>query len=363
MRFSTVGIVLASMLVASSALAAEGKGGSKGGSSGGGSSGSGDTSGGGANVTGNDLFSSETYREPDAITGEANRYKPWEVGGIFETHRLVRQDDLAGGDAVPGSPDSGAANNKFLNTLELYARYDLTEHDRIGLLGFFYQRFLADSGETGFRVDDLVGTYTHLFRLPEKFRLQMSGWLTAPTSYDSQLMGLITAPRITAEVDRWFGTLNLDFRAYDQYYVQKYTSYAGSGGAVATPENTIAVAFDAEYHMPFHTPLSVGLGLYTAWTWYHNINTGDTGQTTQGQNGVVADPTFSTQPIQQTYGGEVFARYLLPPFAGIKSDFSLAYAMGDGSVGYTSVLHEGVGHAYLGYRQNSEVYASLAVRY
>jgi hypothetical protein len=53
----------------------------------------------------------------------------------------------------------------------------------------------------------------------------------------------------------------------------------------------------------------------------------------------------------------------MPTLMGFKPDVTLAYAMGDPTVGYSSVLHDGVGHVYLGYRQNSEVYLSLAVRY
>jgi hypothetical protein len=111
----------------------------------------------------------------------------------------------------------------------------------------------------------------------------------------------------------------------------------------------------------------VGLSLYTAWTWYYNIGTGNLNgsgvNTSEAMNGIVQDPTFANQPIQQSYGGEVFVRYELPTFTGIKSDISVAYAQGDPTIGYTSLLHDGVGHAYLGYRQTSEVYASLGLRY
>jgi len=41
----------------------------------------------------------------------------------------------------------------------------------------------------------------------------------------------------------------------------------------------------------------------------------------------------------------------------------VAYAQGDPTIGYSSVLHDGVGHAYLGFYNTSEVYASLGVRY
>lgn len=358
MRLLKVGIVIASILAATAASATEGKG-SKGesGSSGGGGGGSGG-GGGGADQFGSGR---DFGLQPDVLTGETPRHKPWEVGGEFATHRLIRTDDLAGGAPVPGSPDPGAANNKFMNEYYLYARYDITDRDRVGIRAYMYQRFLADQGETGFRFDDMVFTYTRLIPLPEKFRLQLSFWLTAPTSYDSQLSGLVTAPRFVAEIDRWFGNLNLDFRTYDEFYFQRYESYAGSGGASPNPVDRIAAVFDAEYHMPFFPVLSAGLSLYTAWTWYYNIT--GAGPADGIPQGVVQDSQFASQPIQQTYGGEVYVRYEMPPLAGVKSDLTVAYANGDPTIGYTSVLHDGVGHAYLGYRQTSEVYASLGVRY
>jgi hypothetical protein len=361
MRFATIGFVLASLLVAGAASAAGGKGaGSEGGKGGAGpAAGGGGTGGGGATFAGDERV------QPDLISGGAGAYKPWEVGATLEVHRLIRQNDLAGNDyAVPGAPSSGAANNKFFNELGLFARYDLTDRDRVGLRTYIYQRFLADTGETGYRTDDLIFTYTRLVPLPERFRLQASAWITAPISYDSQLQGLITAPRAILELDRRFGPLTLDFRTYDEVYVERYTSYSGSGGATPTPLNRLAFAFEAEFHMPFHEPLSLGADVYTAYTWYHNINTGPGGQnSTKDANGVIQDPTFGSQPIQQIYGGEIFVRYLLPPLAGLKADIFLALAQGDPTLGYTGLLHDGVSHGYAFYRESSEIYAALSLRY
>jgi hypothetical protein len=126
--------------------------------------------------------------------------------------------------------------------------------------------------------------------------------------------------------------------------------------------------------MPFHEPLSIGISLYTAYTWYHQINSGIGGSNAIAQNGSVVnagggttDATYPSQPIQQTYGGEVYVRYIMPTVMGLKSDITVAYAMGDPLVGYSSVLHDGVGHAYIGptglNREYSEVYAALALRY
>ncbi len=382
MRFSTVGVVLASLLVAgtfaSTAMATEGKGstGGKGGlGPGGASTGSSESSTGegskdNAGQSGaNDQLSGNREIEEDVGVGETKKPKKWEVSGSFETHRLVRTDDLAGGTLpAPGdAPGSGAADNKFLNAYSAAVKYDLTTKDRISVRAYMYQRFLADQGENGFRFDDMLIDYKHLFSLPQKFRLSAGVSATIPTSYDSQLSGLITGLRGSLSLDRTFGTLDLTVRGSEEVYIERYDTYAGSGGAAPNPLNRIAAVFDAEYHMPFHPPLSLGLSLYTAWTWYYNIGTGNLAgagvNSSEAMNGIVQDPTFANQPIQQTYGGEVYLRYVLPSFTGVKSDISIAYAQGDPSIGYTSVLHDGVGHAYLGFRQTSEVYASLGVRY
>ena len=364
MRLSTVGLGLASLLVATASLAAEGKV-EKGASSSGTSTGGGDT-GGGA-TTGADQFGNKVDVEADVATGEVPKYKKWEVSGSFEMHRLVHTDDVAGGQPVPGPPDAGSSDNKFMNAYAASVRYDLTPKDRIGVRAYVYQRFLADQGENGFRFDDMVVTYTRLVPLPEKFRLQVGLWATIPTSYDSQLSGTITSGRLSLDLDRWFGTLDLNVRASEEGYIQRYDSYAGSGGAVPNPLNRIAVVFNAEYHLPFLPALSAGLGLYTGWTWYLNIQTGNLNgsgvNSSEAANGIVQDPTYASQPIQQSYGDEVFVRYELPSFVGVKSDLSVAYAQGDPTIGYSSVLHDGVGHAYLGFYNTSEVYASLGVRY
>src|SRR5207248_1065383 len=62
---------------------------------------------------------------PDTATRRVEVTKPWEIGASFETHRLIRQDDLEG---------QGA--NKVFNVLGAFARYDLSEHDRISVSDF-----------------------------------------------------------------------------------------------------------------------------------------------------------------------------------------------------------------------------------
>jgi hypothetical protein len=370
MRFISLGIVVGSLLFASLAMAAEGKGGNDngkggpgpgsapaGGGGGGGAGNSGQASSGGEQNSpeAGEEGGPDARTNPDIINPFAKAYKPWEVGAIFTTHRLVVQGDLAGGTTDPGSAGSGAAVNKFVNDFEAYARYDITKHDRVSVRAYLYERFIADSGESGVRFDDLVFTYTHSISLPRKFNLDIGLLLTAPTSYDSQLAGTVTTPRISVEVDRRFGPLSLDARTYFQYDIQTQSSYSGDNGEGGGPTTLyhIGLVADAELHMPFYEPLSVGAGLFTSWVKYHSIG----GQLPSTDGGAAG------QPIQQSYGGEAYLRYLMPTLAGFKPDITFAYAMGDPTVGYSSVLHDGVGHVYLGYRENSEFYLSLAVRY
>ena len=77
-----------------------------------------------------------------------------------------------------------------------------------------------------------------------------------------------------------------------------------------------------------------------------------------------ADGHFTTQPAQQVYCDEIFARYALPPWRGFKAAAQVAFAQGDSTLGCTSVLHDGVTHLYpVFWRLNSEVYGALSLRY
>jgi hypothetical protein len=385
MRLMTLAIVTATLLAAVPASATDqGKGGpGPGNAPGGAGQGGGSSEGASTGVNAGERLS-ESGANPDVANGIGTSYKPWEVGAIFTTHRLLIQGDQTGADlpdgqspAIPAGgapggaqPGSGSAVNKQVNDYEFYARYDITKHDRVGVNAYVFEYFLADQGENGVRFDDMVFTYTHSFDLPKKFRLQASLWVTAPTSYTSQLEGLVTFFRPILELDRRFGPVSLDFRTYDTIFVQRYDSWAGSGGEAPTELNTFAMTFDAEFHMPFHEPLSLGAGIFDAYTWYHNIGSGITagnspvGNNTSGNStkneGLVND---GSQPISQSYGWDAYLRYLLPDLVGVKSDLTLAYSFGDPVVGYSSVLQDGVGHVFLGYRHNSEMYLTLAVRY
>ena len=76
----------------------------------------------------------------------------------------IRQDDLEGYGA-----------QKVFNVFGLYARYDLSEHDRIAVRDFFQQEFIADQGESGLRSGDVTVTYTRTVPLPSSSRSRPPG--------------------------------------------------------------------------------------------------------------------------------------------------------------------------------------------
>jgi len=288
-------------------------------------------------------------RNVDYIARAGAAPKAWEVGGTWETHRLIRQNDVNN-------------DSKNLNVLAGYVRYDITDKDRIRLNAYLNQRFIADQGETGFRMDDLVLSYRRTIPLPEQFTMFASGQVTAPTSFESQKTGLITAPRVTLSLEKLFGEyVTTSVRVSGTGYVSKYR--AAEGGQY-NPKYGLSAGADLEVAMPFHRPLSVGVGVGTGYAWYYEPNsTNDPNPQVQAL-GVTADSQFSSQPITQTYFGEIFARYILPNIAGVKSDVTIAAANGDPSLGSVSVLRDtGVAKFFLAHRQTAEVYGTLAIRY
>jgi hypothetical protein len=382
MRFSTVTVpvLLAALLGAGAASAAEGpKGPGDTGKGGGGPGSTGNASGGEASG-GTGVESGGLRDNPDVANGITTAYKPWEVGVVFTTHRLIEP-----GDQYAGSPDFSASNlnadpsalgsngvENAVNDYQIYMRYDITKNDRVGVKAFLYEYFLADQGENGVRFDDMLLSYTHTFKLPAKFRLQTGLGVTLPTSYASQLEGLITSIGPRVDIDRRFGPMSLSFGVHDTAYIEKYDSFAGSGGYAPTSLDTLSFVAEAEFHMPFHEPLSVGLDAFVGYLWFNNIQSGLTctdgvcsgsGNSTKNSGGIVSDGEFPNEPIQQEYGWEAYVRYLLPDLFGFKSDLTFAYSFGDPTIGYSSLLQDGVGHLFLGYAHNSELYLSMAVRY
>jgi hypothetical protein len=295
-------------------------------------------------------FRNKSTVNPDEAAQAHAEEKPWEVDANYELHRLIRQEDVA------GAP-------KNYQIFGVAAKYLITARDIVSLFGGATQGFIADTGESGVRANDISLQYAHVFDLPEKFKLRAAAGATIPISYYSQLASNITTPSISVGLSRKFGDLALNASIRGAYFWDKYTTSAALGSSATTAgsgsTNTKFVAgglLSAEYDMPFHRPLSVGLALSDSYYWYYNVGQPPAGSTYYG---AVADPTFANQPMQQSYGGEIFARYVMPELVGIKSD--LTVALGNSTPNF--VLHDGIVHPYLLYRDTAEVYIALAGRY
>lgn len=349
------GFVAAISLVLSAGTASAAGGGTSGQQSGKGSSenrgGSGPQGGGDrGGSSGGSSAGPRAGLDPDLITPEQVTKKKWEVGGSWETHRLFRQEDL-----------NGAGSNKLFNVIGASAQYDITQYDRVRVRAYLAERFIADSGETGFRLDDIVVSYTRRIPLPEKFTLRAGGWVTFPTSFSSEKSSLITAPRAYLDLEKRFGAyVTANLRGRGDAFI---TSYRTAQGGNYNPKYGMGVSAEVEVTMPFHTPLSAGLSAGTGYTWYYEPNTTADSNPQVQRYGTVGDPTFNRQPITQSYLGEIFVRYQLPEVVGIKADALVALANGDPSLGSQSVLHEGVSRFYLGFRNTAELYAAMTLRY
>jgi hypothetical protein len=315
-------------------------------------------------------FGGRSTQNPDVAGNKKVEEKPWEIGATFETHRLLRQD----------YNEEGLGSVKVFNVLFAVAKYAFSDYDTVLLSGGGYQYFLADSGESGFRSSDLSLAYTRLFVLPEKFKLRATVGATIPISYDSQLASNITSPSLSVSISRKFGDLALEARISGRYFWDRYTSQDsigapssgdGSGSGATNVKLTTGAAISAEYDLPFYRPISAGVALTDSYAWFYNVGQcpadsglgNATGTGANGCPGATTNPSTDNQPWQQSYGGEVFVRYVMPDLSGFKSDLTIALANGDPSLGYPSVLHDGIVHPYFLYYNSAEVYAALSGRY
>ncbi len=276
--------------------------------------------------------------------------KPWNVGTIFETHRLLRQDDLG-----------GAARNKAYNYLYLYASWMPTPKDQIQVRGGFYQRFLADETETGIRTDDMQLAYTRTVPLPWELMLRPSVAHLFPISFESRMMGMISSPRASVSLMRNFldNNLNVNLRVGGAGYIQKYKSAPGGS---ANPYASTNIGVGVNYSMPFHNSLQVGANAYTSYYFNHEVEGGlqdnVSGQFKNAPIGVSKDTQFADQPMQQTYGGEVYVGYQLPNLMDAQSNVQLSLAQGE-----PNVIHDGARHVYWMFRRSAQVYLALQVQY
>jgi hypothetical protein len=306
-------------------------------------------------------FRSRSGVSPDEVSGAGRVEKPWDVSATYELHRLIRQEDVAGA-------------TRLFQLLGVTGRYMITSHDTISLFGGVTQGFLADNGETGVRANDVSLQYAHVFDLPVQLRLRVAAGSTIPISYFSQLAANYSTPFLSLGLSRRFGDLSLSASIRGAYFIDGERESApmadasqGTGGGDPNTRFVLGEMVSAEYDMPFHRPLSVGLTVANSDYWYYNPqglcpSGGGIIAATGGAGACPAtqDPQFgSSQPMQQSYGGELFVRYVMPDVAGIKSDFTVAF----GNSTPNFVLHDGVVHPYLLYRDTAEVYFALSGRY
>lgn len=296
---------------------------------------------------GTNSTSTSENEDPDAAQSYAAR-KSWSIGSSFETNRTLLQEDVGG-------------RIKAFNTLSLYAAYNLTKRDQVRATGGFIQRFVADPTETGIRTDDIGLSYAHRFLLPADFVFAPSVSNSFPTSFNSQLMGLIALPRARLFVSRGFldGTLTVSVYGGGAYYVVEYRQAVGR--ADANPRASTNVGFNINYAMPFHPALQVGASASTSWQWQYDVeHANDPTLREQWPNTPVepsGDPFVRRPPAQQGYGGEVYVSYNLPSLVGIQTNLQVALSQNDG------VLRDGATHLYWLSRRGGQVAAALTVSY
>lgn len=354
----TTTIALAALLAVSTASGTASAAGGDGKEAGKGSSGPAAAASGSSPTGGGTEAPSDSRNIDRAQTTDATK-KVWEVGASYEFHRLVASQDTA---AV-----------KNLSYIGVYARWDVTPYDRIVLRGGAYEQFLVSTqGPPAILIDDVNLSYTRRFPLLGGVNLRLTGALSAPTSRASRLASLYVAPRLALQADRRFGHFTLDARVSGSYYIVHCASVGTSdanpydcsnpSGGSPNAQAFVGATVAGDFSMPFHEALSVGASVFTGYLFLHDVY-GTPGQNMSTSGGMMPANAAYHQPTQQSYGAEVYVRYGFPSLGGFKTDLSVAFANGDPTMGYGSVLHDGVQHVYGSFRQTAEVYAVLGARY
>ncbi|MHB8419331.1 MAG: hypothetical protein ACYDCL_14735 [Myxococcales bacterium] len=298
--------------------------------------------------------------ESDLGTGPAfsvNKRFRFELG--YELHGMTVNNNLVGNGA-----------ETVVNYWYASATYYFDKNDQLTLLWGLYDFALYDPGEPdGFRADDMLLRYTHHFALPWKLGLDTSASLTAPFSFASYKMGLVTEPEVRAALTRTFAKyVTVDLRGFADYFVQTYTTV--QGGSAPNPIARLGGLFSVTASLPWHPQLSIGIDVEDAAIAYYNVGSnplstpGEPGATgTVPGQGAETFPTYPKQPWQQEYGYDVYLSYELPKVYHVRATVQLAYAQGDPTLGYTSGLVDGVSNLYLFYPEASQVYFSLNLKY
>jgi hypothetical protein len=284
--------------------------------------------------------------------------KRFEFEAGWELHGMLVQNNLVGN-----------GSETVFEYFYAGASYYITPNDKLRLIMGLYQFALADPGETGWRADDLLLRYNHHVFLPWKLGLDLSGSLTAPFSFESAKMGLITEPQVRVGINRtFFKYITVDFRVFFDYYWQTFTTM--QGGSTPNPTTRTGGILSVEAELPWHRALALGIDLETAYNTYYNP-AGQPGNETGIPSasglgpyyGVTTNSNSTSQPIQQDYGMDIYVSYTFPRFYGLRPIVEVAYAQGDPTAGFTSDLIDGVNNLYLFYPEASQVFASVSLKY
>jgi hypothetical protein len=278
--------------------------------------------------------------------------KWWSVGAGWETHALFWQNNL-----------DGAGASKLFNYGSLFAGATFLDYNHVSVNFAFYWRFLADEGESGMRLDDVTLVYVRTIPLGYDLTLQPRLTVALPTSFEASKIGLIVAPTVGVQLN-WQPRPDV-FAAIRPFATHYFDRYSVAEGGSANSSNRLGVLMFGEYTLPvleeMSRPISVGADVYAAWYW--NFEVQGSASPNMSLPRPTADATFPTQPPHQRYGGELYARYTFPTFYDVRSDIRVALADGDSSLGYNSLLHDGVSHLYLSYFKTAEIYGALTARY
>jgi hypothetical protein len=374
MRLMTLGVGIAALLASTAAWAATPGGGGAEGGKAGPAPPPPNTAGGAENPESSNpenatLVQLGKTANPDT-TNQSAAEKPWSVDADFGTHHLIRDQYIA----------EGLGPVRTYNVMDLGATYRFTDRDILRLGGGIIQYLEADPGESGFRAFDLALSYTRYIPLPGKVSMSVTGAVTAPISYESQLASNITTPSLSLSFSRTFGDLFINAYVRGTAFWDRYSSTPGlpgsdsadQGNGQMNPQWSFAMGLGAEYAMPFHRPLSIGASVGTFYTWFYNTGNvcpQNAGLSESGIPNETGCPGFTTNPVtdgnptQQAYGGSGYLRYILPDLAGFRSDFEVGVGSGGPGIGAPSVLQDGVTHLYLLEYNSAEVFATIEGRY
>jgi hypothetical protein len=258
------------------------------------------------------------------------RGKWWDVAATFETHGLLWKTN------------TGCGKCKLFDYGTASVGLNLTRNDRLRVRMGVFQWLLADEGESGFRGTDLNLSYRHVFHLPWELSLRATAAVSFPTGFYSQKAGLYVAPSLSAVLSKTWRGLTVEASTFGLYNAMKANATEGGN---ANTWALVSVTLEIAYAFWFHPALELGVDGYTGWTAHY------------------FKPQNQEQPVQQSYGGEVYLRYTFPPLGGAHFDLTAALADGDPTLGYLSRNIDGFTHFFINHYSTFEAYGAINLRY